>query len=72
MTITDKQITAGGQGGRASQKHGAGVGIMAEQMKQEAAGKTIPAGYKQTEVGVIPEDWVVKSIGEGAVPFTCC
>lgn len=32
---------------------------MAEQMKQEAAGKTIPAGYKQTEVGVIPEDWSV-------------
>ncbi|MFM5105900.1 restriction endonuclease subunit S [Aeromonas dhakensis] len=36
---------------------------MAEQMKQEAAGKTIPAGYKQTEVGVIPEDWVVSQIG---------
>ncbi|MGU5785777.1 restriction endonuclease subunit S [Aeromonas caviae] len=32
---------------------------MAEQMMQEAAGKTIPAGYKQTEVGVIPEDWSV-------------
>ena len=27
---------------------------MAEQMMQEAAGKTIPAGYKQTEVGIIP------------------
>jgi type I restriction enzyme S subunit len=24
----------------------------------------IPAGYKQTEVGVIPEDWDVKSLGE--------
>ena len=24
----------------------------------------IPAGYKQTEVGVIPEDWVVKTLGE--------
>ncbi|AUZ75868.1 MULTISPECIES: restriction endonuclease subunit S [Aeromonas] len=36
---------------------------MAEQMKQEAAGKTIPAGYKQTEVGVIPEDWEVAPIG---------
>ncbi|MFM4791664.1 restriction endonuclease subunit S [Aeromonas hydrophila] len=33
---------------------------MAEQMKQEATGKAIPAGYKQTEVGVIPEDWGVK------------
>ncbi|MFM5520262.1 restriction endonuclease subunit S [Aeromonas jandaei] len=35
---------------------------MAEQMMQEAAGKAIPAGYQQTEVGVIPEDWVVISI----------
>ena len=24
----------------------------------------IPEGYKQTEVGVIPEDWKVKDIGE--------
>jgi len=64
MTITDKQITAGGQGGSLSQEHGAGVGIMAEQMMQDAAGKTIPAGYKQTEVGVIPEDWVVYSVGD--------
>ena len=61
MTITDKQITAGGQGGSSSQEHGAGVGIMAEQMMQEAAGKTIPAGYKQTEVGVSPGVWGVFS-----------
>ncbi|AYK19737.1 restriction endonuclease subunit S [Aeromonas veronii] len=40
---------------------------MAEQMKQEAAGKTIPAGYKQTEVGVIPEDWDVFLIDNCAV-----
>ncbi|HCT5131810.1 restriction endonuclease subunit S [Aeromonas hydrophila] len=37
---------------------------MAEQIMQNAVGKTIPAGYKQTEVGVIPKDWVVSSIGE--------
>lgn len=36
---------------------------MAEQMMQETAGKAIPAGYKQTEVGVIPEDWEVAPIG---------
>jgi len=36
---------------------------MAEQMMQEAEGKAIPAGYKLTEVGVIPEDWEVASIG---------
>ncbi|SEB03730.1 type I restriction enzyme, S subunit [Thiothrix caldifontis] len=27
---------------------------------------TIPAGYKQTEVGIIPEDWEVKSLGDVA------
>ncbi|MFQ1759551.1 restriction endonuclease subunit S [Aeromonas veronii] len=37
---------------------------MAEQIMQNAVGKNIPAGYKQTEVGVIPKDWVVSSIGE--------
>lgn len=36
---------------------------MAEQMKQEAAGKAIPAGYQQTEVGVIPEDWSTELLG---------
>ncbi|MGU5545846.1 hypothetical protein ACV1CV_15865 [Aeromonas veronii] len=30
---------------------------MAEQIMQETADKAIPAGYQQTEVGVIPEDW---------------
>lgn len=37
---------------------------MAEPMMQDAAGKAIPAGYKQTEVGVIPEDWDVYSVGD--------
>ncbi|MGU5536628.1 restriction endonuclease subunit S [Aeromonas caviae] len=41
---------------------------MTEQMMQETAGKTIPAGYKQTEVGVIPEDWDVCELQE-AVEF---
>ncbi|WP_429234438.1 restriction endonuclease subunit S [Aeromonas salmonicida] len=40
---------------------------MAEQMMQGKAGEmvaiqTIPVGYKQTEVGVIPEDWDVVSV----------
>ncbi|WP_421214485.1 restriction endonuclease subunit S [Aeromonas dhakensis] len=35
---------------------------MTEQMMQEAAGKVIPAGYKQTEVGIIPEDWTVANL----------
>jgi len=29
-----------------------------------AANKRVPAGYKQTEVGVIPEDWKVKRLGD--------
>ncbi|MGN5050665.1 restriction endonuclease subunit S [Aeromonas veronii] len=37
---------------------------MAEQIMQETADKAIPAGYKQTEVGIIPEDWVVYSVGD--------
>lgn len=37
---------------------------MTEQMMQDIVGKTIPAGYKQTEVGVIPEDWDVYSVGD--------
>ena len=26
--------------------------------------KSVPKGYKKTEVGVIPEDWEVKRLGE--------
>ncbi|MGU5655657.1 MULTISPECIES: restriction endonuclease subunit S [Aeromonas] len=37
---------------------------MAEQMMQEAAGKAIPAGYQQTEVGVIPKDWEATQLGD--------
>lgn len=37
---------------------------MAEQMKQDTAGKAIPAGYKQTEVGVIPETWGCLDLSE--------
>lgn len=42
---------------------------MAEQMMQDRANEkvakqTIPAGYKQTEVGVIPEDWEATTVGQ--------
>ncbi len=33
-------------------------------MGRKAAMNNIPKGYKQTEVGVIPEDWEVTSLGE--------
>ncbi|WP_421320452.1 hypothetical protein [Aeromonas veronii] len=44
---------------------------MAEQMIQHKEGEkvamqAIPTGYKQTEVGVIPEDWSVESLSQVA------
>ena len=43
--------------------------MMADLMMQHKADKmaakqTIPTGYKQTEVGVIPNDWLVRKIGD--------
>ncbi|WP_421302591.1 restriction endonuclease subunit S [Aeromonas veronii] len=35
---------------------------MAEPMMQDTAGKTIPAGYQQTEVGVIPNSWSIQRL----------
>ncbi len=29
----------------------------------------VPSGYKQTEVGVIPENWEVKTLGSILIPF---
>lgn len=37
---------------------------MVSEQQSEAAGKGVPAGFKLTEVGVIPEDWEVKTIGQ--------
>lgn len=48
------------------------VAEMGQQYQVAAAEKLVPEGYKQTEVGVIPEDWsciniseVCSSIGDG-------
>ncbi|MGM3182418.1 restriction endonuclease subunit S [Dickeya oryzae] len=35
-----------------------------EKRQSGAAGKAVPAGFKLTEVGVIPEDWECKYLGE--------
>ena len=35
------------------------VAEMGQQYQVAAAEKLVPEGYKQTEVGVIPEDWEV-------------
>lgn len=40
------------------------VAEISQQYQVEAAKKLVPEGYKQTEVGVIPEDWVVQEIGK--------
>ena len=36
----------------------------------DAAGQVVPVGYKQTEVGLIPNDWEFKFIGEIATVFS--
>ncbi len=33
------------------------VDLMVNEQRSSTAGKDVPAGYKLTEVGVIPEDW---------------
>lgn len=39
------------------------VAEMSQQYQVETAEKLVPEGYKQTEVGVIPEDWEVVPLG---------
>lgn len=39
---------------------------MKNKQKQTILAGKVPAGYKQTEVGIIPEDWEVKNIGDVA------
>ncbi|RDH42136.1 restriction endonuclease subunit S [Zooshikella ganghwensis] len=42
--------------------------VASEYLAEAEADETgVPAGYKQTEVGVIPEDWVVSSIDECSI-----
>ncbi len=36
-------------------------------MKQNHEVSKVPEGYKQTEVGIIPEDWEIKTLGEIAI-----
>ena len=40
------------------------VAEMSQQYQVETAQKLVPEGYKQTEVGVIPEDWEVVKLGD--------
>ncbi|GAJ68587.1 hypothetical protein MA13_contig00011-0142 [Edwardsiella piscicida] len=43
---------------------------MVHEQQSDTAGKSVPAGYKLTEVGVIPEDWGVKTINEIAKVYS--
>ncbi|MBL5906332.1 restriction endonuclease subunit S [Serratia fonticola] len=40
------------------------VDLMVNEQQSGTAGKGVPAGFKLTEVGVIPEGWDVKTIGQ--------
>lgn len=40
------------------------VNLMVNEQQSGTAGKDVPAGFKLTEVGVIPQDWEVKTIGQ--------
>ncbi|HHI2934251.1 TPA: restriction endonuclease subunit S [Klebsiella variicola] len=40
------------------------VDLMVSEQQSGTAGKHVPAGFKLTEVGVIPQDWEVKTIGQ--------
>ncbi|CRY54708.1 restriction modification enzyme [Yersinia intermedia] len=40
------------------------VELMVSEQQSGTAGKGVPVGFKLTEVGVIPEDWEVKTIGQ--------
>lgn len=42
------------------------VAEISQAYQVEAAEQGVPVGYKQTEVGVIPEDWMLVSLGERA------
>lgn len=40
------------------------VDLMVSEQQSDAAEKGVPAGFKLTEVGIIPEDWECKYLGE--------
>ena len=40
------------------------VDLMVSEQQSDAAEKGVPAGFKLTEVGIIPEDWEFKYLGE--------
>lgn len=53
----------GPQGGGMDSRRN-GVAEISPKYLTEAASNAVPVGYKQTEVGMIPEDWEVKTVFE--------
>ncbi len=60
---TANAACGGPQGGGMDSRRN-GVAEVSPKYLAEAASNAIPVGYKQTEVGVIPEDWQVIVFGE--------
>ncbi len=60
---TANAACGGPQGGGMDSRRN-GVAEISPKYLAEVASNAIPSDYKQTEVGVIPEDWEVKTYGE--------
>lgn len=60
---TGNAACGGPQGGGMDSRRN-GVAEISPKYLAEVASNAIPSGYKQTEVGVIPEDWEVVTLGD--------
>ena len=60
---TANAACGGPQGGGMDSRRN-GVAEISPKYLAEVASNAIPSGYKQTEVGVIPEDWEILSLGQ--------
>ncbi|MEW4538018.1 restriction endonuclease subunit S, partial [Vibrio cholerae] len=60
---TGNAACRGPQGGGMDSRRN-GVAEISPKYLAEVASNAIPSGYKQTEVGVIPEDWEVVTLGD--------
>lgn len=63
---TANAACGGPQGGGMDSRRN-GVAEVSSKYLAEAASNAIPVGYKQTEVGLIPEDWDVLSVDECSI-----
>ena len=59
---TANAACGGPQGGGMDSRRITGVAEVSSTYPADIASKSIPVGYKQTEVGVIPEDWFIEPL----------